>query len=39
MARKANQTDGKRDFDLTDTFLDHFFNVEITKSLSFSVPD
>ena len=39
MARKAQQTNGKQDFDLTDTFLGQSFNNEITKSLSSSHPD
>ena len=39
MVRKAKQTDGKQDFDLTYTFLGQSFNDEITKSLSSSLPD
>ena len=37
MARKAKQTDGKEDFDLTDTFWGPSFNDEV-KSLSSSLP-
>ena len=33
------RTDGKQDFDLTDTFLGQSVNDEITKPLSSGLPD
>lgn len=39
LEHKAKQTDGKQDFDLTDTILGQSFKNEKTKSPSYSLHD